>query len=475
MHKNVFKKNRLKKLISAVKPMLWFFVGVGFAGFCLTTFFLVYFRVAFKDHVIPGIYIGSYYAGEKTPEEVEKYFTEKNNEIQRSTITLTAENHIATVSARDINIGYDTELIKEQAESIGKSKNILSNAYYIIYSYLYGITLSPPIKADREKLTDILNPIQKEIYVEPINAEFHVENGKVANFSESENGKSIDFEKLDLLVDKKIPELIFLQEPSVTISVPIKITEPEITTEEANTYGIVEEIGVGTSEFAHSIPNRVHNVNLAASRLNGILVAPGEEFSFGKYLGDVSKFTGYKEAYVISGGKTILGDGGGVCQVSTTLFRAILNAGLPVTERHAHAYRVNYYEQDSGPGIDATVYVPSVDLKFKNTTGNYILITSAVDTTNLTMSFTLYGKKDGREVSITQPVILSSSPAPEPLYQDDPTLPVGVVKQIDYAAAGANVTFSRVVTQNGKEIINETYKSNYRPWQAVFLRGTKEG
>lgn len=471
--KKSIKKLKLKKLLHTVKPLVWFFIGVTFASFCIATFFLLYFRFGFKDHIIPGVFIGNEYIGEKTPDEVKALFDKKNKKIANAKITLFTDTEIATISAQDLNIGYDSELLSKQADTLGKSANIFSNVYHIVNSYLYGINLKPAYKTDLTNLEIILEPIQKKEYIEPVNAEFSIENNRVVTFKESVNGRDINFQKLQEDLEKEIPLLISGKEHAISIKIPITVTEPEITTSEVNNFGIIEVIGVGTSSFAHSIPNRIHNVALAANRINGILVAPDEEFSFAKYLGDVSKFTGYKEAYVISGGKTVLGDGGGVCQVSTTLFRAILNAGLPVTERHAHAYRVGYYEQDSAPGIDATVYVPSVDLKFKNDTGHHILIQSYVNQNNQTMAFTLYGTKDGREVSMTQPVISSQTPAPEPLYQDDPTLPAGVTKQIDYAAAGAKVSFSRTVTKNGKVIINETYNSNYRPWQAVFLRGTQ--
>src|SRR5207249_4927169 len=102
----------------------------------------------------------------------------------------------------------------------------------------------------------------------------------------------------------------------------------------------------GVSYFAHSIENRIYNVELAASKVNGILVAPNEEFSFDKYLGDVSSLTGYKQAYVIQGGKTVLGDGGGVCQVSTTLFRALLNAGRSEERRVGKECRSRWSPDD---------------------------------------------------------------------------------------------------------------------------------
>src|SRR5581483_1675543 len=242
--------------------------------------------------------------------------------------------------------------------------------------------------------------------------------------------------------------------------------------DKVNNLGITQLIGQGESLFQGSIDTRIYNIELAASRINGALIAPGEIFSFDKTLGDVSSLTGYKQAYVIQNGKTVLGDGGGVCQVSTTTFRAILNAGLPVVERHAHAYRVEYYEEDSPPGIDATIYVPSVDLKFKNDTNHYILVQTNVDPASLKLTVSLYGTSDGRVSTISTPVITSQTPAPPPLNVDDPTLPKGTVKQTDFAAAGANVYFTRKVVRNGQVLINETYYSNYQPWQAVYVHGT---
>ncbi len=261
----------------------------------------------------------------------------------------------------------------------------------------------------------------------------------------------------------------------INIPIGIKILNPKITTDKANSLGVKELIGKGTSLFYHSISQRIFNINLAASRINGVLIAPNETFSFDKALGDVSSFTGYQQAYIIQNGKTVLGDGGGVCQVSTTFFRALLNSGLPITERNPHSYRVGYYEQDSPPGLDATIYVPSVDLRFKNDTNNYILVQTEVDSAAQRLSIFLYGSLDGRTVSLTTPVVTNRVPPPGDLYQDDPTLPKGVIKQVDFKAEGSSVSFTRDVVKNGKKIISEKFVSNYKPWQAVFMRGTKEG
>lgn len=458
-----------------IRSFYWFSVGFLLSGALILGMILFYFQYAFADRVIPGIFVDDFYIGEKTKEEIEAIFNSKNEEIGKNILIFSAEREEATISAATINIGYDVNLIIEQGLSLGKTKSLLTDVYIILASYINGTVLDYAYTLDEEKLKDELEEIQTSIYQEPIDAQFRIENNRVTVFSESREGKTINFDNLNSQLRNLIPSLIEGEGPKILrIDIPIQILEPETTTEEANDLGIVEEIGSGKSTFIGSIPNRIFNINLATSRINGVLVAPGDEFSFAKSIGDISKFTGYKEAFIIQGGRTVLGDGGGVCQVSTTLFRAILNAGLPITERYPHAYRVGYYEQDSSPGFDATVYVPTVDLKFKNDTEKHILIQGYVDPINASLTFTLYGKRDGRKVAITKPTVTNIVPAPAPIYQDDPSLQKGVEKQIDFAAPGGRSVFSRTVTRDGQVIINDTFVSSYRPWQAVFLRGTKE-
>ncbi|HVT01288.1 MAG TPA: VanW family protein [Patescibacteria group bacterium] len=468
--KRIVKKESVNYFL---KSFYWFAVGFLLSGALLSSFVMFYFQYRYRNRVIPGVFIGNTYVGEKTEDQIQQLFTEKNNSISKNSFTFKVNDQIATASAKDLGIGYDANLMIDQSLSLGKGRDLLSDAYIILSSYLNGTFLRPSYTYNEDVLKTKLSKIEKSVAKDPVNAEFNVQNNKVVAFKQSSNGELLDYNSLNKTMRNIVPNLL-AQKPTIhTIDIPIKIIKPDTTTEEANNLGIVEPIGVGTSTFYHSIPGRVHNVALATSKINGALVAPGEEFSFDKTLGDVSAYTGYAQAYVISGGKTVLGDGGGVCQVSTTLFRAVLNAGLPITERHAHAYRVGYYEQDAPPGLDATTYVPTVDFKFKNDTGHYIFIQALADTDNLSLTFTIYGKSDGRKVSISQPVISNVAPAPPDVYQDDPTLPAGTIKQVDFAAPGAKSVFTRTVTRDGKEIINDTFVSVYKPWQAVFLRGTK--
>ena len=306
---------------------------------------------------------------------------------------------------------------------------------------------------------------------DPQNASFRFSEGKVAEFKPAKEGKKLEE---DQTVDLIVKGLGKLEENQIqdAINLPITTSQPIIKTADVNSLGIKELVGRGVSSFRGSISSRIHNINLASSRLNGLLIPPEEVFSFNQALGDVSRSTGYQEAYIIKDGRTVLGDGGGVCQVSTTLFRAALDTGLPIIERKAHAYRVSYYEQGSSVGLDATVFSPTADLKIKNDTPAYLLIQTYFDQKNYRLTFEIYGASDGRSVSISKSRMWDQSPPPPDLYQDDPTLPTGQIKQIDWKSWGAKASFDYRVNRFGEVLQNRTFYSNYRPWQAIYLRGT---
>ncbi len=319
----------------------------------------------------------------------------------------------------------------------------------------------------RVEYQKIVDEIKRDIEVKARDAVLQFDQGKVVEFSPEREG-------VEVKEDETIENLktIIERASSTEMEISVVITKPKITVGEINNLGIKELIGVGASRFLGSIPNRIHNLTLASSRLNGVVVAPGETFSMNGALGEVSRATGYREAYVISQGRTVLGDGGGVCQTSTTMFRAALNAGLPIVERKSHAYRVHYYEDDMGPGYDSTVFNPSVDLKFINDTPAHILIQTKVDQKNFSLRYEFYGTKDDRVVNISKARFLSQSPALGTIYQDDPTLPEGTLRQVDWSAPGAKVSFDYKVTRGDETLQDKTFVSSYQPWAAVYLRGT---
>jgi len=319
---------------------------------------------------------------------------------------------------------------------------------------------------NKTELIKSLDLIAEQINTPPKGQIFSESNGKVIDFRPSTPGRIMDSEALaDIIVDKLISK-------GGQYTIPIPVKEIPVA-ENANSYGIKELLGEGHSTFKGSISSRVHNVALATKNISGNLIPPGDTFSFIKAVGEIDAKHGFSTAYIISKGRTVLGEGGGVCQVSTTLFRAVLNSGLPVINRVAHAYRVSYYEQDSDPGLDATIFSPSVDFSFRNDTENYLLVVGEVDEKNQSMVIKIYGTKDSREIEISKPVISSQSAPPEPVFEETQNLRVGEKQQVDWSAWGATVKFTRKVTKGDKLIINESFLSNYRPWRAVYLVGTR--
>ena len=231
-------------------------------------------------------------------------------------------------------------------------------------------------------------------------------------------------------------------------------------------------IAEGASNFANSPDNRVFNIKLMAKRLNGVVVAPGATFSFDQVMGDISAAAGWAVGLVILDHETQDGLGGGICQVSTTAFRAAFWAGLPIPERHDHSYPVPYYTQGGAPeGFDATVWSPDLDFKFVNDTGAPLTITTRVDTPSTQLFVDLYGKPTGRKVDMLGPVISNRQPHPADKYVFDPKLPAGDLEQTDYAHDGFDVALKRNVTMPDGSVKTDSFPSHYVPWQAIFRYG----
>lgn len=325
----------------------------------------------------------------------------------------------------------------------------------------------------RERISEYVQGLADVVDRPARDARFQFEDGRVKEFTPDQYGLKIGIDASVLQIEKALAQLLGESEKE-SVTLVAERTPAKVKTSEVNDFGIVEVIGRGESYYRGSISSRVYNVELAARKLDGILISPGEEFSFNGAVGEISQATGFLSAYVISGGRTVLGDGGGVCQDSTTMFRAALDAGLPIIERWAHSYRVGYYEQNAKAGFDATVYAPNKDFRFRNDTPGYILIDTWYESGARHLVIDIYGSSDGRKSYVSQARVWGITPPPPALYQDDPSLPAGTVKQVDWAAWGAKSEFDYRVERGGEVIFSKTYYSSFRPWQDVFLRGTGE-
>ncbi len=438
---------------------------------CLLIITGVLFEKKYQGRIYPRVSVGNIDVSGEYPKEVETYWLTKNTPFNTMQFELLYDGKIATISGADLNLGYDATLSATQAFLIDRSGQWLSNIYLVLSRQ--SVNLAPYFRWNSDVIDSALSAIASQVNIPATDALFQFQNGRVTSFRPSSNGKQLNVDEANNRITQAFHTAEETGQQHITVLMPIETVRPTVATDKANTFGIKELIGSGYSEFAGSTAERIHNVTLAASRLNGVLIKPGETFSFNDTVGDISAATGYQSAWIIKDGRTVLGDGGGVCQVSTTLFRAALAAGLPIVERHAHDYRVHYYEEGGfKPGLDATVYGPTYDLKFKNDTPASILIQAKTDVTNLSLIFDLYGASDGRIAQIINQKLWDITPPPPDLYQDDPTLAKGVVKQVDFSAWGAKASFDYLITRGDATLEKTTFFSNYQPWQAVYLRGT---
>jgi vancomycin resistance protein YoaR len=249
---------------------------------------------------------------------------------------------------------------------------------------------------------------------------------------------------------------------------------PEIRPDTLASLGIVELVAEGRSDFSGSAPYRVQNIRAGAAQMQGVLIAPDAEFSFNEHVGAIDETNGFTEGYAIIDGRTQLEWGGGVCQVSTTVFRAAFWAGVPITERNQHSFRIRWYEVYEPIGMDAAIFTGpgGYDLRFVNDTGAWLLLQTEVDAKRARLTVQLYGTKPDREIIQTDAAITNEVPAPsEPRYVRDNELPAGTMRQTDTKRGGMDVRIGRIVRQNGTVLYRDTFLSRYKPWPDIFAMG----
>ncbi len=336
-------------------------------------------------------------------------------------------------------------------------------------------TAQMKVGLDRMALRNTLTELKTFVDRLPDNARFVFNDGtgQIEPIAVSTIGRSMDVEASIAAINDA------LLRGEHTIALSVSEEQPAVAdTATGAELGVVQLVGEQTTYFYGSSDARIQNIVAAAERYHGLLVAPGETFSMGSVLGDVSLENGFAEALIIYGGRTIKGVGGGVCQVSTTLFRTVFFAGYPVAERYSHAYRVSYYEMDASgsvdtnfAGMDATVYFPLVDFKFVNDTSSWLLMETYVNVGARTITWKLYSTSDGRSVTWETTGPSNVVPPPEPLFEENSELRKNEIKQIDYAAQGADVNVTRTVWINGQVYFTDQFQTHYQPWQAICQYG----
>lgn len=406
-------------------------------------------------------------------------------QIKLTVVTKTIHQQLSDEEAQNAKqralayIGQTAQFIPAVDSSYKEKAFLLNNVKEELNDQQLIELLDLPSGFKQNKIQEMISGWAQEINQPAVNAEFEYnpETLRASVFSPHEPGLELDQLVAEELLLSFMSELETLaQDASDLTNNELKLvihqTEPEITLKETNEIGIQELLGFGESYYRGSIATRIHNVRVASEKLSMTLIPPGDTFSFNQVVGRVDGSTGFQQAYVIRSGRTLLEFGGGVCQVSTTTFRAMLDAGVNITKRLPHSYRVRYYELNNEPGFDATVYSGEVDLRFVNDTPGHLLIVAEADSSQAYMTVRIYGTTDGRRSTIENYKQWGYSSPPPSQDIPDPSLAPGERRQVENAIPGLKTSFDWIVYDSQGEVIHEkTFFSHYRAWGAKFLVG----
>ena len=247
--------------------------------------------------------------------------------------------------------------------------------------------------------------------------------------------------------------------------VDLRRVEPKRSVRDWAQAGILYHVSGGESNFAGSPSFRVKNILVGAKKLEERYVNPGEDFDFNAYVGEIDKKNGFVKGYVISGGTLSKEDGGGICQVSATIFRAAYQGGFPITERHEHSHRVKYYDP---VGYEATVYAPTKNFKFRNDSKAPLFIQASWDLRRSTLRFDIFGAKPNRKVTVSRPVVTGFKPPAKPSYTPDRNQAKGTRRLLDVPAQGMKAVITRRIVQANGKVRKDRTVSVYEPWGAVY-------
>ncbi len=321
------------------------------------------------------------------------------------------------------------------------------------------------------KISSDLEPDLERIYKaltrESIPARFRqLENGNWV--ARQQSAWTVDVEKTQASLSKAIIE------GADSSQIVLEVIPPKRSTQEYAAQGILQRFGGGESAFYNSRTARVQNIVVGSNIIDNTIIPADGEYDYNANLGNISEARGFVDGYIIASGTLKKEVGGGICQISTTVWRAAYLSGLPITARSNHSYRVSYYEMATrnfvpSIGFEATVYSPYKNLRFKNDTGSSLLMQVTVNPRRYTMRVDLFGAAPDRKVSLTRPMYFARKAPAAARFQADATVPLGRTRQLDGAVPGISVRQNRTVRYNNGEVLTDVTRSTYVPWGAIFL------
>lgn len=378
--------------------------------------------------------------------------------IKNKVVNFTYEDISVPVPLRDFGYKLNLEDAINKAYSYGRSDNLFYNYLDIIKVYIYKKNFVAKADIDDTKREEVILNIGNKIFKKALDAYPIINEDGSVTIKESEIGRYMDINEAKDLINLDI-----LHEDKIEL--PVYKTEPKIY---SNYYdGIDKKLGDFETDYSSSIKNRKENIRLAASKFNNMKLNPGDEISFNDVVGEISEKTGFKSATVIVGGEYESGIGGGICQVSTTLYNSLILSDLEITERHNHSRPIHYVDL----GTDAAVARGYKDLKFKNNTNNPILILSEANGEKLNFKVLGNGSDRDYEVKIIPQLLGTVSPGVDTIYSD--ALPEGESTVKESGARGYSYKTYKEIIKNGEVVDKkEISKSYYLPKDKVVVVGT---
>lgn len=483
-----------------------------------------------NDKMVNGVYINGINISGLTEEQAENKIKEQINEVFKADIVLKYEDYNTTITPEQIEMTFEYEKAIEKAKQIGRTNNIIIDNYSILKANIFKTNIDMQIEYNHEVLSDMIKNIDaelpgalKEVSYEIDDDKLIINSGKdgvvvnqekleeciVGNIKnqlsgikedipipvESYEAKAINIEEIYKEIYKE-PKNAYIEEDPFqlhveeegldfdismeeakeivsvekeTYEIPLKITKPKVTTSDLGDQIFRETLSKYTTIYDAGNTSRATNIAIAAKTINGTVILPGETFSYNKVLGNTTKEKGYQLGGAYVGGKIVQTYGGGICQVSSTLYNAVLYANLEIVERYNHSYAVSYVPA----GRDATVSYGGKDFKFKNTRTYPVKIVASAKNGVVSISFKGIKEEKEYDIEITS-TVLSTTPY-STVYEKNSSLQEGKQKVIQVGHNGLKSKAYKIVKYNGKTISTTLLSSDtYKPMNRIIEKGTKK-
>lgn len=519
---NKEKSNRkLKKIFILIIPIILFLIIVS------TIFAILNIN---NEKIVKGVCVQGVDLSDMTEQEALNVLKEKIEKILKNDISLVYGEYSTTITPEQIEFKLNYEEAVNEANSIGKKNNILIDNFNILKAKIFKTNIKIKNEYNKEILQDIIKNINSELPGAVKEVSYEIDNDKLI-ITKGNSGIYIDSEKLkndiinninsqliDIKNDIQIPvkeknadpidiEKIYreiykeskdayieedpfklhveedgldfaismeeakkiISEEKDSYEIPLKIDKAKVKTEDLGDKLFKETLSKFTTIYDAGNTSRGTNIAIAARTINNTVILPGETFSYNKILGNTTKEKGYQLGTAYVGGKVVPAYGGGICQVSTTLYNAAIYANLEIVERYNHSYSVSYVSGSR----DATVSYGGRDFKFKNSRTYPIKIVASAK--NGVISVSLKGIKEEKEYDIEITSTTLSTTPYQTTYQDNPNLEEGKQKVIQVGHNGIKSKAYKTVKYNGK-VISKTLLSadTYQPMNRVIEKGTKK-